>query len=156
MCDFIARVFLRCCVCCWPWFGRLPNQGAEYHAVATKSMENKKLTGSGSIEATHKCSACLCETIQGSTIANQPFVLAASLCTAPGNGRHCWERKFPGNASPDVCVTNFTNNTHEIISLLSTSLQVLLPLHLCVTIHCTTCLQKTCCRKRQIILSSQL
>ena len=45
--------------------------------------------------ATHECSACLQETIQGATDVVGTLVLPNSVCTAPGGGRHSWARKTP-------------------------------------------------------------
>ena len=43
--------------------------------------------------ATHECSGCLQETIQGATEVDATLVLPNSICTAPGGGRHTWARK---------------------------------------------------------------
>ena len=47
--------------------------------------------------ATHECSACLQETIQGATATDivETLVLPNLVCTAPGDGRHSWVRKTP-------------------------------------------------------------
>ena len=42
--------------------------------------------------ATHECSGCLQETIQGATEVDARLVLPNSICTAPG-GRHTWAKK---------------------------------------------------------------
>ena len=42
--------------------------------------------------ATHECSGCLQETIQGATEVDATLVLPNSICTAPGS-RHTWARK---------------------------------------------------------------
>ena len=42
--------------------------------------------------ATHECSGCLRETIQGVTEVDATLVLPNSICTAPG-GRHTWTKK---------------------------------------------------------------
>ena len=44
--------------------------------------------------ATHECSGCLRETIQGATEVDATLVLPNSICTAPG-GRHTWTKKSP-------------------------------------------------------------
>ena len=44
--------------------------------------------------ATHECTACLKETIQGAAKVYGNLVLANSTCSAPGNGRHTWVRKY--------------------------------------------------------------
>ena len=46
--------------------------------------------------ATHECRACLkdMETIQGATKVYGNLVLANSACSAPGDGRHTWVRKY--------------------------------------------------------------
>jgi hypothetical protein len=44
--------------------------------------------------ATHECSACLCETIQGDVTPRAGLVLAISACAAPpGTSHHNWVRK---------------------------------------------------------------
>eukprot|EP01036_Dinobryon_divergens_P025599 gene25599-34163_t len=44
--------------------------------------------------ATHECSGCLRETIQGATEVDATLILPNSICTAPG-GRHTWTEKSP-------------------------------------------------------------
>eukprot|EP01038_Epipyxis_sp_PR26KG_P018731 gene18731-26495_t len=45
--------------------------------------------------ATHECTACLSETIQGATTLELPLVLATSICSGPSGGNHSWVRKAP-------------------------------------------------------------
>ncbi len=54
--------------------------------------------------ATHECSACLAETIQGAVVARAGLVLPISACTAPGTSHHIWVRKskISSNYSRDV------------------------------------------------------
>jgi hypothetical protein len=42
--------------------------------------------------ATHECSGCLQQTIQGAMEVDATLVLPNSICAAPG-GRHTWARK---------------------------------------------------------------
>jgi hypothetical protein len=43
--------------------------------------------------ATHECTGCLQETIQGAIELVDGIVLPHSICPAPGGGRHSWVRK---------------------------------------------------------------
>ena len=43
--------------------------------------------------ATHECTGCLQETIQGAIEFVDGIVLPHSICPAPGGGRHSWVRK---------------------------------------------------------------
>ena len=43
--------------------------------------------------ATHECTGCLQETIQGAIELVDGIVQPHSICPAPGGGRHSWVRK---------------------------------------------------------------
>ena len=59
--------------------------------------------------ATHECSACLKETIQGATEVDGSLVLPCSDCLAPGGLRHNWLRKSSPTQGNKIikCVYSF-------------------------------------------------
>lgn len=40
--------------------------------------------------AAYECSGCLKETVDDSDVVSDGLVLADSICSAPGKGRHSW------------------------------------------------------------------